>query len=96
MLLSRRVNMEKLKSALLVVFLLGGMFLSSAYGVVLNAHGRNLIPVRIARTLEEMENVPHKARNNRRKAVNDKYHTVKNSQTSPKLFNTCFYRPPKH
>ena len=89
--------MEKLKSALLVVFLLREMFLSSAYGLVVNKHGRNLMP-RIARpsTLEEMENVPHKARNNRRKAVNDKYHTVKNSQTSPKLFNTCFYRPPKH
>ena len=76
--------MEKLKSALLVVFLLKEMFLSSAYGLVVNKHGRNLMP-RIARpsTLEEMENVPLKARNNRRKAVNEMYDTAKNSQISP-------------
>ena len=79
--------MEKLKSALLVVLLLKEMFLSSAYGLVVNKHGRNLMP-RIARpsTLEEMENVPHKARNNRRKAVNEMYDTAKNSQISPKFF----------
>ena len=80
--------MEKLKSALLVVFLLEEMLLSSAYGVVVNSNGRSQIPVRNARpsTLEEMENVPHKARNNRRKAVNEMYDTAKNSQISPKFF----------
>ena len=90
--------MEKLKSALLVVFLLEEMLLSSAYGVVVNSYGRNQMPVRNARpsTLEEMENVPHKARNIRRKAVNDKYDTVKNSQTHPKFLNAGFYGPPKH
>ena len=90
--------MEKLKSALLVVLLLEEMLLSSAYGVVVNSNGRNQIPVRDARpsTLEEMENVPHKARNIRRKAVNDKYDTVKNSQTHPKFLNAGFYGPPKH
>ena len=90
--------MEKLTSALLVVFLLEEIFLSSAYGVVVNGHGsgRNLIPNVRPSTLEEMENVPHKVRNNRRKAVNDKYDTVKNSQTSPKFFNAGFYGPPKH
>ena len=79
--------MEKIKSALLVVFLLEEMFLSSAYGLVVHKYGRNLMP-RIARpsTLEEMENVPHKARNNRRKAVNEMYDTAKNSQISPKFF----------
>ena len=93
--LFRRVNMEKRRSALLVVFLLEEMFLSSAYGVAVNKHGRNRIPVRIPRpsTLEEMENVPHKARNIRGMVVNDKYDTVKNSQTSPKFFNSGFYGP---
>ena len=87
--------MEKLKSALLVVFLLEEMLLSSAYGVVVNSNGRSQIPVRNARpsTLEEMENVPHKARNIRGMVVNDKYDTVKNSQTSPKFFNSGFYGP---
>lgn len=86
--------MEKLTSALLVVFLLEEMFLSSAYGIVVVGHGRSLIPDVRPSTLEEMENVPPKARNNRRKAVNDKYDTVKNSQTSPKFFNAGFYGPP--
>ena len=88
--------MEKLTSALLVVFLLEEMFLSSAYGVVVNGHGRDLIPNVGPSTLEEMENVPYKARNNRRKAVIDKYDIVKNSQTSPKFFNAGFYGLPKH
>ena len=90
--------MEKLKRTLLVVFLLEGMFLSSAYGVGVNGHGRNRIPVGIARPspLEEMENVPNKARNIRRKVVNDKYDTVKNSRTSPKFFNSGFYGPLNH
>ena len=90
--------MEKLTSALLVVFLLEEMFLSSAYGIVVvghgHGHGRSLIPDVRPSTLEEMENVLPKARNNRRKAVNDKYDTVKNSQTSPKFFNAGFYGPP--
>ena len=92
------VNMEKLTSALLVVFLLEEMFLSSAYGLVVSGHkhGRSLIPDVRPSTFEEMENVPLKVRNNRRKAVNDKYDTVKNSQTSPKFFNAGFYGPPKH
>ena len=79
--------MAKLKSALLVVFLLEEMFLSSAHGIIFGKHGRSLMP-RIARssTLEEMEKVPHKARNNRRIAVNDKYDNVKNSQISPEFF----------
>ena len=87
--------MEKLTSALLVVFLLEEMFLSSAYGVVVGGHkhGRSLIPDVRPSTLEEMENVPLKARNNRRKAVNDKYDTLKNSQTSSKFFNAGFYGP---
>ena len=92
--------MEKIKSTLLVVFLLGGMLLSCARGVGVNVHGRNLKPVSIRNarpsTLEEMGNVPHKARNNRRNAVNEKYKTVKNSQESPKFFNAGFYGPPKH
>ena len=88
--------MEKLTSALLVVFLLEEMFLSSAYGVIVGGHGRSLIPDVRPSTLEEMENVPPKARNNRRKAVNDKYDIVKNSQTSPKFFNAGFYGPPRH
>lgn len=90
--------MEKLTSTLLVVFLLEEMFLSSAYGVIIGGHnyGRRLIPDVRPSTLGEMENVPPKARNNRRKAVNDKYDTVKNSQTFPKFFNAGFYGPPRH
>lgn len=92
--------MEKLKSTLLVVFLLGEMFLSCVCGVHVNMHGRDLKPVSIRNahpgTLQEMGNVPHKARNNRRKAVNDKYETVKNSQEFPKVFNAGFYGTPKH
>lgn len=92
--------MEKLKSTLLVVFLLGGMFLSCARSVGVNVHGRNLKPVSIRNvrlsTLEEMGNVPHKERNNRRNAGNEKYETVKNSQESPKFFNAGFYRSRKH
>lgn len=92
--------MEKLKSTLLVVFLLGEMFLSCVCGVHVNMHGRDLKPVSIRNarpsTLQEMGNVPHKARNNRRKAVNDKYETVKNSQEFPKFFNAGFYGTPKH
>lgn len=79
--------MEKLKSTFLVVFLLGEMFLSCVCGVGANYHGRSLKPVSIRNaplsTLEEMGIVPHKARNNRRKAVNDKYETVKNLQEFP-------------
>lgn len=97
-LLFRRVNMEKLKSPLLVVFLLEEIFLSSAFGIIVNQHGRNLKPVSfrnaLSRTLKEMENVPHKARYNERKAVNDKDDTVKNSRTSPKFFNAGLYGPP--
>ena len=90
--------MEKLTSALLVVVLLEEMFLSSAYGVIVggHGHGRSLIPDVRPSTLEEMENVPPKARNNRRKAVKDKYDTVKNSQASPKFFNAGYYGPPRH
>ena len=90
--------MEKLTSALLVVFLLEEMFLSSAYGLHVGGHelGRSQIPDVRSSTLEEMENVPPKAKNNRRKTVNDKYATVKNSQTSPKFFNAGFYGPPRH